>query len=208
MFHELAVAKMGFSFLLLHIGLIVFGLLNCFYGYRVFRFLLGVWGFIGGVTLGVWLMRGIEVGPLGQLLGALIAGILGVFIVTFLYILGVFLFGAGFGLLVASLLFQSWPAVPQWPVAIILCVLGGVAAVALQSPLIKLLTAFSGAWIVIASAAFLLTGQSLNGLPPRSVVSSFWIMVIYGAWLLLGALGLSAQMQIARRRRTVEEQEC
>jgi hypothetical protein len=207
MIHQMIDGNAGLSLLTLHIGMIVFGLVSCFFGYRVFRFLLGVWGFIGGFTLGVWFLRGIDVGPFVQLLGAIVAGIFGVFLVTLLYLLGVFLFGAGFGLLVASVILQNWPAIPQWFAVIILGVLGGAAAVALQSPLIKLFTAFSGAWVVIASFVGLLSGQSLGTYPFRIAASPIMTLAIYGAWLLLGAFGTSIQMRLARRRRAMEDQE-
>ncbi|MBN2369213.1 MAG: hypothetical protein JXO72_01870, partial [Vicinamibacteria bacterium] len=112
---------------------------------------------------------------------------------------------AGFGLLVASVLLQGWPAIPQAPAVIILCILGGIAAVSLQSPLIKLFTAFGGAWTVIASIGGLLTGQSLGAFPPRSVVSPLWTLIMYGAWLLLGVFGMSVQMRIYRRQRALDD---
>jgi hypothetical protein len=184
---------------LLFVILTVVGLATCFLGYGLFRLLLGAWGFLAGAALGAGALHGMNVEPLVQVLGALVAGIVGALAVSLLYLLGVFLFGAGFGVLVASVVLSHWPMTLEWPLILVLAVLGGVAALALQRPLITLATAFSGAWLAVTSVIGLLRGCAIEAWPHRCVPPS-WSLAVVGVWLLLGLFGLAAQSRHSRRR--------
>jgi hypothetical protein len=183
---------------LLFVILTVVGLATCFSGYRLFRLLLGAWGFLAGAALGAGALHGMNVEPLVQMLGALVAGILGALAVSLLYLLGVFLFGAGFGGLLASVVLAHWPMVPEWPLVLVLALLGGVAALALQRPLITLATALSGAWLAVTAALGLLRGCAIEAWPQRCVPPA-WSLAVVAAWLLLGFLGLATQSRHSRR---------
>jgi len=187
--------------LLAYVVLIGLGLLNCFFGYRLFRILLGIWGFVAGTAAGLTMLGGAHLDPLVQIVGALLCGLVGAVLVSVLYLLGVFLFGAGFGLLVASLLQQHLHAPPAWPLTLLLAAVGGVAALVLQRPLITLFTAFGGAWVVVAGVAAAIAGCPLQTFPAHCLDSSRWALVILGAWLVLGFCGLVAQSQLSGGRR-------
>jgi hypothetical protein len=195
------------SALLAYVVLVGVGLLNCFFGYRLFRVLLGIWGFLGGAALGMTLLQGAGIDPLFRMLGALLCGILGALLVSLLYLFGVFLFGASFGLLVASVVQQHMHAPPAWPLVVVLAAVGGVAALVLQRPLITLFTAFGGAWVVISGTAAAVAGCPLRSFPVNCVHASPWAFVILVAWLFLGFVGLATQSQLSRRRTKRREHE-
>jgi len=179
--------------------LIGLGIANCFFGYRFFRVLLGLWGFVAGAALAVGLLARTGIDPIPQLAIAIVAGVVGAVLVSVLYLVGVFVFGAGFGALVASAILQSWPALPAWPLVIVFVLLGGFAALGLQRPLIMVFTAFGGAWGLVSAVAALSSGCSLETLPSRCPISAFGAPVALGAWLLVSLLGLATQARHSRR---------
>jgi hypothetical protein len=185
---------------LAYVVLVGLGLLNCFAGYRLFRVLLGIWGFLGGAAIAITLLQGTRLDPLVQIVIAALGGIVGAALVSVLYLVGVFLFGAGFGLLVASVIEQHVQGVPARPLLIILGIVGGVAALALQRPLITLFTAFGGAWVVVACVAALVAGCPLETFPAGCLRASPWVLVILATWLFLGLCGFATQTRFSRGR--------
>ena len=85
--------------------LLVGGLISCFAGYRVFRVVLGIYGFI----LGALLASGVA-GPentVWMIAAALVGGVVGALILIAAYFVGVALLGAGIGALATSLIWAS-----------------------------------------------------------------------------------------------------
>jgi hypothetical protein len=145
-------------------------------------------------------MQGSAIAPALKIAGAFLGGVVGALLVSVLYPLGVFLFGAGFGLLMAAVVQQHAATLPIWPLFLVLGVLGGVAALALQRPLISLFTAFGGAWVLVACSAALVLGCPLETFPAGCVRSSPWALAVLGAWLLLGLFGFATQARLTRGR--------
>jgi hypothetical protein len=200
---HLAGAKLTLWAPLVLIGL---GLVNCFFGYRFFKVLLGLWGFVAGLAVGLAVARQMHLDPVPQLFCALVVGLIGAALVSVLYLLGVFLFGAGFGSMVASALLQSWPQLSAWPTVLILALLGGAAALALQRPLIMIFTAFGGAWVVVSGVAALVGGCPLESLPSRCPITTLGgAPVALGIWLVLSLLGLASQGRHPRRDKRHDE---
>src|SRR3954468_3614450 len=110
--------------------LLVGGVISCFAGYRVFRVVLGIYGFI----LGALFASGIA-GPentMWMIGAALVGGLLGALILIAAYFVGVALLGAGIGALAASLIWASLGREPGAAVVIVLATIGAVAAPALH----------------------------------------------------------------------------
>ncbi|HRR57776.1 MAG TPA: DUF4203 domain-containing protein, partial [Acidobacteriota bacterium] len=174
---------------------IVLGLLACFAGYRIFRVLLGILGFLGGALLAgglTWTFLTqsqtvtIVVGILGGLLGAALLSIF--------YFLGIFALGAAFGGLLGYLLA---PVVSLEPIvgALLLGIICGILTLAAQRLLITVSTAFGGAWAVLSGISFFLGVPPLQELLHRPPVewSSPRQLLVFAAWLVLGAAGIAAQ---------------
>jgi hypothetical protein len=188
----------------LHVLLLVLGLANCFLGYRLFRLWLGVWGFVVGALFALNLVRGMGLSPALQAVSALGGGIVGALLMSLLYTVGVFLFGAGCGLLLASVIGQYVKGIPDVPLAIALSAVGGVAALVLQKPIIMALTALGGAGIALAAAGALVGGCPIEAFPGGCGRTPLWSIAVYCAWLLLAFLGLKSQAQGSRARRERE----
>src|ERR671910_794384 len=86
------------------------GLLACFAGYRVFRIVLGIYGFILGALLA---SSAVGTDQTLWMIGAAAAGgVIGALILIAAYFVGVALIGAGIGALVAHMLWASMDREP------------------------------------------------------------------------------------------------
>ena len=130
--------------------LLATGLLACFQGYRLFRWLLAIYGFAGSAFLAAQF-----VGDLAQWasIGVMVAGgLLGAMLLLVVYLAGVAVLGAGLGALAVSLFWTPEVGDPEWWVIIGACLVGAVAAVTLQRYVIIASTSFGGAWTALVGA--------------------------------------------------------
>jgi uncharacterized protein DUF4203 len=181
------------------IVLLAGGLIACFAGYRVFRIVLGIYGFIIGA-----LIASSAVGTehtMWMVLAAFIGGVIGALILIAAYFVGVALVGAGIGALGASLLWASLGREPGAIVVILFAIAGALAALALQRYVIVGATAFGGAWTIIVGA-LALGGNRLSvdaaarnnvwlAYPMNPAPGQRWIFFV---WIALGLVGTVVQL--------------
>ena len=96
------------------------GIVACFAGYRLFRLVLAIYGFILGAMLASSLMASSN--TVGMIGAALLGGIVGALIMTFAYFVGIALIGAGMGALAAHVFWTTWRSVDPPALAVILLV--------------------------------------------------------------------------------------
>src|SRR5206468_4014833 len=75
------------------------GALSCFAGYRLFKIVLGIYGFILGAMLASSMMAASN--TVGMVVAALVGGVIGALALMFAYFVGIALVGAGLGALIA-----------------------------------------------------------------------------------------------------------
>src|SRR5262245_38210905 len=125
--------------------LILSGAIACFAGYRLFRIVLGIYGFILGAMLASSFV-GVSNTP-AMLVAAIVGGVIGAALLTFAYYGGLALVGGGLGALIVHLV---WTQVSRGDPPLLLvglaAVAGAVAAMLLQRYMIIAGTAFGGAW--------------------------------------------------------------
>src|SRR5262249_50207415 len=131
--------------------LVVSGAVACFAGYRLFRVVLAIYGFILGAMLASSLM-GIT-NTSGMIAAALVGGLIGALLFTFAYYVGIGILGASMAVFLVHVFWNysrhsEPPAVP----IIVASIAGAVIAMVLQRYVIILTTAFSGAWTMILGA--------------------------------------------------------
>jgi Domain of unknown function (DUF4203) len=187
--------------------LILSGTLACFAGYRLFRIVLGIYGFILGA-----MFASSMVGPtntVGMLVAAAGGGLIGAIVLVFAYFIGIAIVGAGLGALVAHM---GWPQVgagdPPVGLVIVLAVLGAIGAMFLQRYMIIVSTAFGGAWSIIVGAVALSaapTAERAAGsadvwilYPMTPAPGQGWVPI---AWIALGVLGAAVQLGVTGRKR-------
>src|SRR5437667_1956243 len=108
--------------------LVLGGALSCVAGYRLFRVVLGVYGFILGAMLASSMM-GVS-NTTGMVVAALVGGIAGALLLVFAYFVGIALVGAGLGALVVHV---GWSWIgsgdPPAVAVILLSIVGSMGAV-------------------------------------------------------------------------------
>lgn len=184
--------------------LLVGGLLSCFAGYRVFRVVLGFFGFVLGALITSSAM-GTEQG-IWMVVAAIVGGLIGALILVAAYFVGVALIGAGAGALVVNLIWASLGREPHILVVVLFAVAGALAALALQRYVIIGATGFGGAWTAIVGGLALMGNRlaveaaARNNVwlayPMNPAPGQRWVIV---AWLALGLTGVIVQMTLTAK---------
>jgi hypothetical protein len=183
--------------------LLVGGLLSCFAGFRVFRIVLGIYGFIIGALLASAAMGTDQ--TWWMVVAAVSGGLVGALILIAGYFVGVALIGAGLGALAANLLWASFGREPGLIPVILLSIVGALGALALQRYVIIVATAFGGAQTVVVGAAALMGDRVAADAAARTVFRVYpldplpatkWDLV---AWLVLGFAGVLVQLYVTSK---------
>jgi hypothetical protein len=185
--------------------LLVGGMLSCFAGYRVFRFVLAFFGFVLGALATSSAMGADQ--TLWMIGGAILGGLLGALILVVGYFVGVALIGAGIGAGAAMAIWAALGREPGIVPVLILSILGALGALALQRYVIIVSTAFGGAQTAIVGGAALLGNRAAADVAARSVYRVYpldplpatkWDLV---AMFVLGTLGVVAQLAVTAKGR-------
>jgi hypothetical protein len=181
------------------IVLLLGGTVACFFGYRMFRLVLAIFGFIFGAFAASSLLAPSD--TTGMLAAAAIGGLAGAGILYAAYFVGVALFGAGIGALVANLAFSAIGREPHFLVILFCAVAGAVLSMYLQRYVIILGTAFGGAWTMIvggmalvgdrAALAAAASGDVWVAYPLDPAPGRRWVPI---AWIVLSLIGTGVQL--------------
>jgi hypothetical protein len=196
------------------IVLVLGGTVACFFGYRLFRIVLAIFGFILGFLAASSLFGVSDTVPM--LVTGLLGGLVGAAILLAAYFVGVALVGAGIGAFFANLAFAYYDREPPVLVLIMLALTGAVAATYLQRYFIIVGTSFGGAWTLIVGAMAIIgdptalaaaaAGDVWVAYPLNPAPGQQWVPIV---WVLLGLIGTGVQMgwtggekgRVGRRRK-------
>jgi hypothetical protein len=180
--------------------LLIGGLLACFAGYRIFRTVLAIYGFILGAMLASSTMGSDQ--TFWMIVAAVVGGLIGAVIMVFAYFLGVALLGAGIGAFVAHLIWAALGRDPHLFIVILFAISGALGALALQRYVIIGATSFGGAWTVIVGALALAR-------PAEAARHDVWTLYPFDpapgqqwvvfAWLVLGLIGAAVQVAVTAK---------
>jgi Domain of unknown function (DUF4203) len=200
------------------IVLLLGGAVACFFGYRLFRIVLAIFGFIFGSLLASSIFGAGDTAPM--VAAAIVGGLLGAGVLIAAYFVGVALVGAGLGVLIANLAFTAGDSQPHFLVIVFAAVAGAVGSVYLQRYFIIVGTSFGGAWTLIVGAMALVGNpRALNAAASGNVWVAYpldpapgeqWVPI---TWILLGLTGVGVQMgvtggergRVGRRRKRKPE---
>jgi hypothetical protein len=188
------------------IFLILGGALACFAGYRLFRLVLAIYGFILGAMLTSSLMG--VTNTFGMIAAWVVGGLVGAGILMFAYFIGIALIGGGLGALIAHAAWQFGRAGdPPATFVIVLAIFGAIGAMFLQRYVIIISTSFGGAWTAIVGALSLTGGVAVRA----ATTSDVWILYpmtpapgqqwVPIAWVVLGLVGTGVQLGVTGRKR-------
>jgi Domain of unknown function (DUF4203) len=187
--------------------LVLGGALSCFAGYRLFKIVLGIYGFVLGAMLASSAMGATN--TTGMIVAALVGGVCGAALLMFAYFVGIALVGAGLGALVAHV---AWSGVrtgdPPAIAVIVLSLMGSIGAMFMQRYVIIVATAFGGAWTVIVGG---LAAAGDRGAAKAASAGDVWILYptspapgqtwVPVAWIILGLVGTALQIGITGKKR-------
>jgi len=180
--------------------LLVGGFLACFFGYRLFKVVLALFGFIIGALAASSVFGATDTTPM--VIAALVGGIAGAALLLAAYFVGVALVGAGMGALVVNLIWTQVEGDPHPFVVILFSIAGAVLATWLQRYVIILGTAFGGAWtLIVGGLAIMGDSGPLKAAAQGDVWVAYPLNPAPGlswlpwAWFALGAFGTLVQMR-------------
>jgi hypothetical protein len=183
------------------IVLLIGGTVACFFGYRLFRIVLSIFGFILGALLASSVFGASDTGPM--IAAAIVGGLIGAAVLFAAYFLGVAMVGAGLGAVAANFAFAAGDRAPHFLVVVFAAVVGAVGAIYLQRYVIIVGTAFGGAWTLIVGAMALVGnrtalaaaagGNVWVAYPLDPAPGQRWVPI---AWMVLGLIGVGVQMGI------------
>lgn len=185
--------------------LVLVGLLACFAGYRLFRAVLTIYGFILGALFASTLVAPSD--AVAMLAALAIGGVLGALILYAGYVVGVALAGGGLGAMVAHAVWTAWRGTdPGIVVVVFAAVAGAVLATAMQRAIVIVATSFIGAQTAVAGIVAWLAHRAARhpgqgdvwvghlGIPP------FGRQWTFLAWLALGLAGAIVQFRSGKAR--------
>jgi hypothetical protein len=179
--------------------LVVSGVLACFAGYKLFRVVLAVYGFILGAAIASSVMGPGE--QTAMIAGAVVGGLAGALLLNLAYFVGVALIGAAAG---ALLLHAIWARFatgdPHVAIVVVCAVVGAVIATNLQRWVIIMATAFGGAWTLIVGVSALMGDRAAKVAAASNDVWVFYPLNLepgrrwlLGAWAVVGIAGAIVQ---------------
>ena len=189
------------------IFLVLSGTLACFAGYRLFRLVLGIYGFIFGAAVASSVVGATSTA--GMLLAALIGGLIGAAVLMFAYFVGIALIGAGIGALVAHIVWtELQTGDPPVLLIAIVSIVGAIGAMLLQRYVIIVGSAFGGAWTLLYGG---LLGSGSQTVEPTMTNSDVWILYPLSpafasvwnwvAWIAMGLVGAAVQLSLTAKRK-------
>ncbi len=173
--------------------------MDCFFGYRVFKFTLALLGGLIGAILGQAAGVALGLGSSGSIAAMIVGGLLGAGLAFLLYIAAVFVAGFGFGATLGILLLSNYNQMVALLTGCVLGVIGGFLAVKVQQVLIKLSTALLGAFRALLALSYftiqldwLYYFQQPQQIPAL-IDSNAWM---FPSILALAAVGVIAQFEL------------
>ena len=180
------------------IVLLLAGVVSCFFGYRLFRIVLAIAGFILGAMMASSVFGVSDTGPM--VIAAFVGGLLGAAVLIGAYFVGVALVGAALGAVTANLVFAATGQDPHFLILVFLTIIGAAGAMYLQRYFIIVGTSFGGAWTVIVGAMAVAgdrtalaaaAGDVWVAYPMNPAPGQRWVSV---AWIVLGLAGTAVQL--------------
>lgn len=190
-------------------AIVVTGLVNCFVGFRIFKYALGITLALAGAAAGAVVADRFAAGDQTYLLAGIGVGAVLGLIISFVFVkVAAAIAGGllGYALLAPNLV--GLEDLVRYGVLIGGCIFGAAIGVFLANPVITLAMAFFGAFQVVYGALFFIDGTQIlllhdDPVAGWQVLSSQQIPFII--MMVLGALGAYYQFTAKRRRRRKSE---
>ncbi len=175
------------------------GLLACFLGYRLFRFVLAVYGLVAGAVVTFQFIGSVE--PWVLVAAVVVGALAGALAFLAVYFIGVAIVGAGLGALIVNLIWTQRADDPHELIVILFASVGAFAALLFQRHVIVVSTAFAGAWTsIVGGLALMGDAEAIAAVGTLSGWVSFPLdraatqRGVLVAWLAVGLVGVAVQL--------------
>jgi hypothetical protein len=182
---------------------IIGGGLSCFWGYRLFKVVLGINGFILGALVASSMMPP-HSSAIMLTLAAVGGGIVGAVLMLVGYFMGVALVGAGLGVLAVHFCAKPFGGDPHWGFVVAGALIGALLALAITRYMIIAGTAFGGAWMLLYGAFAIVDDRTISlgkvwaVYPLSPAPGRSWVVF---AWFALGVVGMFVQLASAKTKK-------
>jgi len=133
---------------------LAWGLVDCFFGYRVFKVTVALLGAFAGALFGQAAGAALDLGRGAELGGLVVGALLGGGLAFLLYLAAVFLAGFGFGATLGMLLLANYHHTVAVISGLVLGLIGGFVAIKLQRALLVLATALLGSFRAVLALGY------------------------------------------------------
>jgi len=179
--------------------LLISGIVACFGGYRLFRVVLGIYGFILGAMITTSVMGTSSTWAL--VVAAIVGGLIGSVLMVAAYFVGIGLIGAALASLAVHVVWRVMGGDPPTLLLVVMAVLGALGALSVARYVAVIGTALAGSWTMIVGG-LALSGRKFNSLPVTS--ENIWVVygagplpgnwVVIGSWVALALAGAVVQL--------------
>lgn len=187
--------------------LVAGGVVTCFAGYRLFRFVLGAYGFILGALVGSS-MAGAAADTWVVVVSAIGGGVAGALILVVGYFVGVALVGAGTAAFLLNAIWTPLRGEPHWALVAVTAAIGAFLAIRFQRYVIVAATSFGGAWTALVGLVALMAGK---GAKAASASTDIWVVYpgaaasstawMYVAWIVISLVGMYVQFRSGGKKK-------
>jgi hypothetical protein len=187
------------------LALVLWGVIDCFFGYRIVKFTIGLLGLIAGGWLGFWIvLQGLGMGEGAAWIGFLVGALLGALLAFGMYLVGLFLLGFSLGFTLSLGLVHVAGDTQMLLTGLAVGLISGALAVLFQRLVIIIATAWVGALKLTLGLAYFVAG--IDWLfyvhQPDQIAALFrghpWM---FPAVLVVGAVGVAVQWPATGRRK-------
>jgi hypothetical protein len=177
--------------------LIVTGLVLCFAGFKLFRLYSAVMGFIIGIILGHYVSQY----TLESFWTPLVLGVTFAVVFWLFYRVALFLTGSMIGYMFSDAILPG-RMIYTIPTAAFF----GIVTIFIERALLIILTAFLGSTAITFAVYALISGEIFNvSYDPKVLISAAFASPLYFLlWLVLGIIGVTSQIILAREEGSTE----
>ena len=187
----------------LSVACITWGVLDCFFGYKVFKITLALFGALIGAGLAQAIAQHFAAGQTVEIVSLIVGAVLGAGLAFLLYIAAVFVAGFGFGATLGVLLLANYHHMVAMLSGVVLGIVGGFLAVKVQRVLIILSTSLLGSFRAMLAVSYF-TSQidwvfyfRQPDQLPALIESNAWMLP---SIIALAAVGVLAQLELGGAR--------
>ena len=178
---------------------IMWGVLDCFFGYKVFKVTLALFGALLGVAVAQQVARYLGAGPAAETVSLIVGAVAGAGLAFLLYLAAVFVAGFGFGATLGVLLLANFHPMVALLTGVVLGIISGFLAMKVQRVFIILSTALLGSFRALLALSYftsqidwLFYFRQPDQLPAL-IESNVWM---FPSILALAAVGVVTQLEL------------